>query len=178
MKILILISLFISSHSFASYEFNDLFNDLYYSEYQAQRCGENIRELLSYADAKGLGIDHSKVLVLRNNGLSALGQVNALYARTPSLQYSANERNWRFHVVLMKGNFIYDFDYGNEPIINTIEQYFHKMFLNSQARSRFKVDPEHKKSDYSVEFYAPEDYLRGNERIIKKMSLGSFLNTY
>ena len=178
MKILILVTLFFSLNSFASNEFKNLFNDLYYTEYRAQRCGENIRELLSYADAKGLSISQSKVLVFRNKGLSALGQVNALRARTPSLQYRASERNWRFHVVLLRGNFIYDFDFGNEPTINTVDQYFHKMFLNSQARSRFKVDPEEKKSDYTVEFYDPIEYMRLNEHVIKTMSLRAFLNTY
>ncbi len=175
MKLLVLLSMLFSLNSLASSEFTRLFNELYYTEYRAQRCGENIRELLTYADAKNLNITDAEVLVLRNKGLSVFGQVNALYARTPSLQYSANERNWRFHIFLMKGNSIYDFDFGNQPTVSSVGQYFQKMFLNSEARSRFKVDPEQKKDDYLVEFYNSVEYLRGEERIIKSISLREFL---
>ena len=175
MKLLVLLSMLFSLNSLASSEFTRLFNELYYTEYRAQRCGENIRELLTYADAKSLDITDAEVLVLRNKGLSVFGQVNALYARTPSLQYSANERNWRFHVFLIKGNFIYDFDFGNKPEVSTIDQYFQKMFLNSEARSRFNVDPEQKKDDYLIEFYNPLEYLQGEERTNKTMSLRDFL---
>ncbi len=176
MKFLTIVSLFFSLNSLASIEFNNLFNELYYSEYRAQRCGENIRELLTYAEAKSLKISDAKVLVLRNKGLSVFGQVNALHARTPSLQYSANERNWRFHVLLMKGHFIYDFDFGNEPKIISVDQYFYKMFLNEEARSSFKIDPEQKMDDYIVEFYNSLEYQKGEEHILKTMSLREFLS--
>lgn len=175
MKLLLWISIFFSLSALASSEFTRLFNELYYNEYRAQRCGENIRDLLTHADAKSLDITDAEVLVIRNKGLTVFGQVNALYARTPSLQYSANERNWRFHVILMKGNFIYDFDFGNQPTVSSVGQYFQKMFFNSEARSRFKVDPEQKKDDYIIEFYNPIKYLRGEERIRKSISLREFL---
>ena len=148
---------------------------MYYSDYKAQQCQENIRRFIKAAKEAGYDFSYAKVIVLRNKGISALGQVNARFARSSNMNISPRERNWRFHVFLERDGLIYDFDYSNQPQILSVKDYFEKMFFNPKGINRFKITKEEKLNEYTIELYNAYEYLKRQENLLKKISLFSYL---
>ena len=163
MKILLLLSFFFVTHSFADTELVKHFTSTFNSNYEASRCGDNILQLLERAEKLQINLNGARIIEITNTGNSVFGMVNAEFARESGRlnpQYPASgfrnlpgETNWFHHVVLEKDGLIYDYDFGNNPKVVPVRTYFEKMFLTEKKRSEggdFYVGPEEKLKYYEL----------------------------
>ncbi len=123
------LGLFANADSYLVEEFQKTFT----THYKEGRCGENILNLLQRAQNKGITIDNANILEISNEGFSLFGLINAEFARQSNREPA--EKNWYHHVVLEQNGFIIDFDFGNSPVVTTVQEYFEKMFLNDKKTS-------------------------------------------
>lgn len=180
MKKIVSAVLLIQSLSFsalASPEMTRLFSDTYGSNYVARQCYQNVVRLLQLAEKQRLNINNANLLRITNKGFSALGLVNAEFARS---KLSPTETNWEFHAVLELDGLIYDYDFGNRPVVAPVKEYFEKMFLNEKpqgAPSSFYVGREGKLRDYEVVILPGVEILRGKPRG-ETIRLGMYLEQF
>lgn len=168
----------------ADAELTKMFKDSYVTNYVSGRCGDNIRGLVSRADAKRLNLNQANVLIIENKGLSLMGMLNVEYARGSRRHGEPGPTNWFHHVVLEKDGLIYDYDFGSSPSVVSVKKYFEKMFLSdkkSEGSSIDYVNPEDKLKDYEVEILNSIDMLNAQrDRVAtsdgKKMRLRQYLN--
>lgn len=185
-QIIILAFLVLTSHFTASAstaEMNILFARTYESNYIARRCYENTVRLLKSAEKEKINIYNANIIHITNKGFSALGLVNAEFARSKS---SPSETNWQFHAVLEMDGMIYDYDFATSPIVLPVKQYFEKMFLIERPKNSygtFFVGRETKLKDYEISILPGLEVLRSTESRGpapkgETLRLRSFLNRF
>ena len=141
----------------------ELFRDGFVSMYAPGGCGNNILRLIQKAEEARIPLKDAQVIVLENEGGSVFGMLNVESARD---ERWPGEKNWYFHVILVHGGLVYDFDYTNDPVVDTVESYLERMFLHEERRppDGFLVGREHKLNEYSVRSVSARDYLRARTR--------------
>jgi hypothetical protein len=184
MKFLFYVALALSHTSaFAAGHLSEIFESVFQNHYNARMCGENIHQLIRAVKQSNLSLHDAKLIVIENKGFSVFGMVNAEYARDGRRIGIAGEKNWYFHVVLESGGYIYDFDFGNNLEIVTIEDYFSKMFFEEDrsASYGFYVGQEKKLKDYHLKIYSAElvfqHYGRLSEIAAELLTLQDYLNS-
>lgn len=113
--------------------------------YVENQCGSNILGFLGRAETKGININNAHILEISNKGFSLFGLINAEFARESGrlnpnsgidgIRNLPGETNWYHHVVLEMDGEIYDFDFGNSPVVLPVKAYFEKMFLDDKKAS-------------------------------------------
>jgi hypothetical protein len=121
------------------------FKSEYQKYYVENQCGSNILGFLTRAESKGLRVFNAHILEITNKGFSLFGLINVEYARgagrmnpdqtSKGMRNLPGENNWYHHVVLELDGYIYDFDFGNSPMVLPVKAYFEKMFLNDLKES-------------------------------------------
>lgn len=149
----------------------DEFRETFFTEYAARYCGRNIENFVSRLDPEVA--ENAKAIVLRNEGF---WQVRALQCRDwkSSGELVVRDKNYGFHCILEHQGKIYDFDYGIEPSVVPVKDYFETMFLSSSDQY---VKPNDKVADYEVEV-VPAQQFGKSERTSTKMSLGQYLTSW
>lgn len=182
-------ALIFQSASASASGLDEVFASSYYTHYEAGQCGGNIMALITRADKAGIDVSRAKILQIRNEGFSVFGMVNAEHARdkgrvlaqtTPEgLRFAPGETNWDFHVVLELDGEIYDFDFGNTPVIAKVDDYFQKMFFDDRTKQeggKFPVEAAVKLKDYKVTILSAQDYLKGVRKPNEtKLTLAEYL---
>lgn len=161
-----------------------MFQDSYVTNYVSGRCGDNIRGLVSRADAKRLNLNQANVLIIENKGFTLMGMINVEHARGSRRHGEPGPTNWFHHVVLEKDGLIYDFDFGSSPSVVSVKKYFEKMFLSDKKGEGSTIDyvnPESKLQDYEVEIINSIDIINAQRNRVatpegKKMRLRQYLN--
>lgn len=146
------------------------FHKAFFEDYQASKCGENIRRFLTrFPEPEAL--HGAKVLGIENKGFSYFGLTRALHTRDTKGNGEAyvTDKNWYHHVILEKDGRIFDFDYGIEPKVVDSEEYFETMFLNCD-----KVSREDKLKDYRVQVIDAQEYLRRDQDTSSTMSFRDY----
>jgi len=141
-----LISLF--SHGVFAQKNPALFNQFkkdFSKNYVENQCGSNILGFLGRAEKSGQKIYNAHILEISNKGFSLFGLINAEFAResgrlnpnsaSDGMRNLPGETNWYHHVVLELDGEIYDFDFGNQPKVVSVKDYFEKMFLDDKKPS-------------------------------------------
>ena len=168
------------------------FRGEFYNQYRAGKCGQNVMELAERAAANGINISNARVLQIRNVGFSVFGLVRAEFARgsgplanSPQphgIRWYPGGTNWQFHAVLELDGLIYDFDFGNEPKVLRVAEYFEQMFLNEKEnnpRAMFYVGRDEKLSKYEVTVVSAVDLVsRRSSPSEEVMSLGKYLSRF
>jgi hypothetical protein len=143
----VIILLLISHASFAQKnpELLRRFKSDFTKHYVENQCGANILGFLGRADEKGQKISNAHILEISNKGFSLFGLINAEFARdsgrlnpnsaNDGIRNLPGETNWYHHVVLEMDGEIYDFDFGNSPVVLPVKAYFEKMFLDDKKVS-------------------------------------------
>jgi hypothetical protein len=141
----------------------EIFREGFVSMYAPGGCGNNILRLVMKAEEARIPLKDAQVVVLENEGGSVFGMLNVESARDARWP---GEKNWYFHVILVHGGLVYDFDYTNDPIVDTIEDYFERMFLREERRppDGFLVGRDNKLDDYSVRSVSPREYIQARSR--------------
>lgn len=141
-----------------------IFTEGFYSSehYESGKCGVNIMNLLERAEQAGVDISRAHILEITNKGFTGFGLVTAEHVRqrgrlnpdypASGLRYLPGNMNWDFHAVLELDGNIYDYDFGNEPQVVSIPEYFEKMFLSLAPNRTGMVyaDRAEKLKDYEV----------------------------
>lgn len=139
--------LFINNVSFAQKnpELLRQFKNDFKKHYVENQCGSNILGFLRRAESKGVKVQNAHILEITNKGFSLFGLINAEFAResgrlnpdsdNDGFRNLPGETNWYHHVVLEMDGEIYDFDFGNNPVVVPVKAYFEKMFLNDKKTS-------------------------------------------
>ncbi len=151
----------------------EVFERNFVSEYRRGRCGANILELLREAKRQGLDLRGAQVIRLKNEGNSMFGMINAEWAREagsrnpsfPKLGPSRlpGEKNWDFHVLLVRAGRVYDLDFGNDPRTPDWGSYLEKMFLSeAPAGAGHFVGKARKLSDYRAALLSAEVFLQSS----------------
>lgn len=161
--LIILLFLIASSTVFANNSIDTLFEESFQTHYVSGRCGDNITNLLDRADISGIDISAANILEITNRGFTVFGMINVEYARASGrlnpeypaqgLRNLPGERNWHHHIILEQDGFIYDYDFGNTPVISSVKDYFDRMFLNEKRKSEggeFYVGEDEKLAKYKV----------------------------
>ncbi len=161
-----------------------IFERRFYAGYEERRCGESIEGLVTAAQNAGLSLNKARVLSITHQGFSVFGLVNAEWVResgrllpgteNAGRRYEMGERNWHFHVILLYDGLIFDFDFGNEPQVFTVRDYFEQMFLNESREpgyGKHYVGRDEKRKNYQIEI---RPALSSN-RVERNLSLGEFL---
>ncbi len=143
-----------------------LFEQRFQTAYAPGRCADNILRLIVAARAAGISLKDSRVLLMENLGGSLFGYMNVELARD---EYEPRERQWSYHVVLEHDGMIFDFDYTNQPRVESIATYFERMFLDEDPKPRngFFVGREIKLNEYGFKIYPALTYLEIKERMEK-----------
>jgi len=150
------------------------FRETFFREYAARYCGKNIQRFVTRMQSDDAA--QANVLTIRNEGGSWFGLVRALKARdardTPDgVQLFENDRNWEFHVVLEHQGKIFDFDYGIQPKVVPVEEYFHTMYLAGDAH----VPAQRKLDGYSIKV-TPAKEFGGTDAPSETRSLAQYLS--
>ncbi len=156
----------------------EVFERTFVRDYRRGRCGGNVFELLKEAKRQGLDLRSAQVIRLKNEGNSAFGMVNAEWAREaggknpnfPRVGPSRlpGEKNWDFHVLLVRSGRVYDLDFGNEPQTPEWMPYLEKMFLSEAPGSAgFFVGKARKLSDYRATLIAAEVFLQSSGEFLQ-----------
>jgi len=145
-----------------------IFEQQFYSQYEQGKCGDNILGLLREAQAQKLPLDGARIIQIQNKGFTVFGLVNAEWVREagrliPGLpanerRYEVGERNWYHHVILYYEGLIFDFDFGNEPRVISVQDYFEQMFLNEKRNPDSRgtyVGREEKLKNYELALSNP-----------------------
>ena len=168
---------------------DQVFASTFYSGYRDGYCGDNILNLVKRSNEAGADVSRAKILTITNKGTTVFGMVNAEYVRnkgriltqpTPEgLKWAPGEANWYHHVVLELDGEIYDFDFGNKPVVAGVQAYFDKMFIDERPKDqggKFFADPGDKLADYEIETLSAQDYLKRVEKPTRlKMKLKDYL---
>jgi len=143
-----------------------LFEDRFRTAYAPGRCADNILRLLVAARAAKIPLEHSRVLFIENLGGSLFGYLNVELARDEA---DPRERQWSYHVVLEHGGMIFDFDYTNQPRVDTIATYFERMFLDEDPKplNGFYVGRKWKLKEYGIQIHPALNYLKVKEEYQK-----------
>lgn len=155
MKYLFLL-LLLTQASFAADlpKLQSLFKTNFNSFYAPRFCGQNIERLVRAADEKRIDLTNSYVAVLKHDGfwgLQAFSARGVVGQRQP----------WGFHVILIADNYVFDFDFTNQPKVLPMKQYFPEMFTskgNTDNGYTFKKELPY----IDVELYSVHDYLKSN----------------
>lgn len=174
---------FALSVAYADAELIEMFKDSYSTNYEAGRCGNNIKGLVIRADARRLDLNQANILIIDNPGSTLMGMLNVEYARGSRRDGRPGPTNWFHHVVLEKDGLIYDYDFGSAPQVVSVRDYFEKMFLSDKRGEGAPVDyvnPEDKLNDYEVEIISTNDVLRAHRHRVltpdgQKMRLYEYL---
>lgn len=150
------------------------FKDFFEKGYEPRFCGKNIKKFVAQLPPSEQ--EGAKVLGIENKGFSYFGMVRAMHARDTKGDGTpyATDRNWYHHVVLEKDGKIYDFDFGIEPKVLSVPQYFSKMFFTNDKH----VKPEEKRKDYEVQVIDAAQYVSGTQDSSTKMRLGEYLKPW
>jgi hypothetical protein len=150
------------------------FKDSFETGYEPRFCGKNIKNFV--AKLPPAEMEGAKVLGIENKGFSYFGMVRAMHARDTKGDGTpyATDRNWHHHVVLEKEGKIYDFDFGLEPKVLPVPEYFSQMFFVNDKH----VKPEEKCKDYQVQVIEAAQYVSGKEDSSKKIRLGEYLKPW
>lgn len=187
---LILIALITLSTSLAQAAgLDQIFASTFYSGYRSGYCGDNVMNLIKRANQDGVDVSRAKIVTIVNKGFTVFGMVNAEYVRNTGkllakptaegLKFAPGESNWYHHVILELDGEIYDFDFGNVPLVADAQAYFDKMFLEEKTVAqggKFYAGAEKKLADYEITLLSAQDYLKAvrNPNPVK-MTLKDFL---
>lgn len=148
----------------------ELFRKAFFEDYQAARCGDNVRRFLTRFPEEAL--EGASVLGIENKGFSMFGLTRALHARDQKFSGEdfVTDRNWYHHVILEKDGKIFDMDFGIQPQAPTTLEYFETMFLQGDKQVR----PSQKLKDYHIQVIDAGEYLRKDGDTSVKMSLAEY----
>lgn len=146
------------------------FREAFFRDYEARKCGQNIRRFLTRVEDKGM-LDGAKVLGIENKGFSYFGLVRAMHTRDTNNrgEMRVTDHNWYHHVVLEKDGRIFDFDFGITPTVANSEEYFETMFFECD-----KVPRERKLDDYQVQVIDAREYLEGDRDTSQSFSFRDY----
>lgn len=142
------------------------FESTFYTHYVEGKCGRNTAALIERALAKGADMTGARVIVVTNDGyhFSTTHRRNAgdkLETPLPGIRFSPGIKNFFFHVLLEKDGLIYDFDFGNEPAVVSLEEYIRRMFWEEPERTQYTgLEPLTARRQYNIAFVPYEHYLR------------------
>lgn len=169
-KLSLLVALVMSSasqaHAVSSGALKPIFEDRFRTAYAPGRCADNILRLLVAARAAKIPLEQSRVLFIENLGGTLFGYLNVELARD---EIDPRERQWSYHVVLEHGGMIFDFDYTNQPRVDTIATYFERMFLDEDPKplNGFYVGRKWKLKEYGIQIHPALNYLKVKEEFQK-----------
>ena len=179
-KTIIVTLLLITSNLLASVQdLTKIFETNFDKHYSYGRCGDNIMRLLAAARKEGIALYSAQIVEIENGGFSVFGMVNAEWVRESGKlnplredggrRNLPGERNWYHHVVLEMDGYIFDYDFGNEPMILTKQEYFSKMFLDEvrEGYGTFYVGAEEKKKTYKITLRNAIETLNAREQRTK-----------
>ena len=106
-----------------------LFTENFYTIHRPGYCGQNILNFLKLADEKGVDLRGAEIINVDG------GWVSPLFVRNQ--RGEPEERYFYFHIFLIHEGHVYDFDYGNTPVVPKIGDYFKKMWITGKERDRF-----------------------------------------
>lgn len=142
MKILALFFLiFIPFHSSFATTLKQLFTENFYTIHRPGFCGQNIMNFLKLADEKGIDLRGAEIINVDGGWVAPLYVRNEGYApKVPGpagLTHQPGEKFFYFHIFLVFEGHVYDFDYGNSPVMPKINEYFKKMWISGKERDKF-----------------------------------------
>lgn len=152
----------------------DRFREVFFTDYEARKCGMNIRHFITrFPEPEHL--EDAKVLGITNQGLSWFGMTRAMHTRDTNFkgEMRVTDSNWYHHVVLEKDGRIYDFDYGITPKAPTVAEYFDKMFLHCD-----KVSAADKLKDYEVQVIDAQEYAKAGKDTSTKARFKDYLGSW
>lgn len=154
LTLLTLLFLLSLSSAFAT-TLETIFEDNFYTLHVPNRCGQNILNFLKLAQKENIDLSRAEIVnvqngwvepqYVRNEGYSPKAPGPAGLTRAPGKRY------YDFHVFLIHENKVYDFDYGNKPVVHSLQTYLKKMWFTGKEGDRF----------LGASLYPAEDYLSG-----------------
>jgi hypothetical protein len=151
----LLFLLLLPLHSSFASTLKQLFSENFYTIHKAGYCGQNILNFLKVADEKGIDLRGAEIINVDGGWVSPLYVRNGGY--TPKIPgkagvtFAPSEKLYYFHIFLIHEGHVYDFDYGNTPVVPKIGEYFKKMWLTGKDRDK----------TLSLKAYDATEYLQG-----------------
>lgn len=185
-RALFISALLLFAHSsFASPELAEEFKSSWVSGYKAGKCGQNVMDLVTRAQAKGIDMSKAKIVNITNDGyiMSVMHRRNSgqLFPEPVNgYRFAPGIHNFYFHVVLENNGLIYDYDFGNEPQIVTADEYLRRMFIEEPVPlPKWTIfDKIKEREEYKVFFYSAEEYLnQGDEAPAPEIRLIEYYNS-
>jgi hypothetical protein len=184
MRLFFIALLLSASTAFGQTSIAPVFESTFESNYKAGQCGINIMNLVKMAKEQGLDISQAKVIQITNKSSFNFGMVGAFEARgyrypPPNREKIAytDLRSWYHHVVLEHEGYIYDYDFGVEPRVLPVAEYFELMFLPEKKWSLGSniTSREDRLSGYQLEIHNAEDTLKTKPGQGEITTMGEFL---
>lgn len=132
-----------------------IFEDNFYTLHVPNRCGQNIMNFLKLAQKENIDLSTAEIINVQHGWVEPQYVRNQGYSpKAPGpagLIHEPGKRYFQFHVFLLHENKVYDFDYGNRPVIPSLQTYLKKMWIKGKEADRF----------LGVNIYPAKDYLSG-----------------
>lgn len=150
--LLVLLALLFSQVTLAT-TLKKLFEDNFYTLHVPGRCGQNIMNFLELAQKENIDLTGAEIINVEGGWVEPKFVRNGGYTpKVPGpagLTYEPAPRYYYFHVFLIHKNKVYDFDYGNKPVVANIRTYFDKMWIMNNRSA----------NSLGLNVYSAEDYL-------------------
>lgn len=172
--------------AFAKSTMSEVFASTFRTTYVANQCGTNIMNLVKQASQAGVDVSNASIVQITNKGNFNFGMVGAFQAReegpryqTPvnGFKFAPGLTSWYFHVVLEQDGLIFDYDFGNEPLVLPAAAYFEAMLLPEQKwQMGSKITPRAERlAQYQVSIFPAADSLSGQRSKPTDVSLETYL---
>lgn len=155
LKLILAVALaFSSSLSFAG-TLEKLFEDNFFTLHVPNRCGQNIMNFLKLAEKENFDLSGAEIINVEGGWVEPQYVRNEGYApKVPGpagLVHKPGRKYFYFHIFLIHDGKVYDFDYGNTPVVPSIKTYFKKMWLSGRGSDK----------GLGLRVYKAKDYLSG-----------------
>ena len=131
---------FILSTSAFGTTLETLFKDHFYTLHVAGKCGQNIMNFLDLAQKENLDLTGAEIIKVEGGWVEPIYVRNDGYApKIPGPEgiiHPPGPKYFYFHIFLIHDGKVYDFDYGNTPVVPTVKTYFKKMWLTGRDRDK------------------------------------------
>lgn len=154
MKYLFLL-LLVTQASFAADlpKLQKIFRDNFSNFYTPRMCGKNIDQFVRAADAQRIDLTNSYVMMIESPGFWTLQGFNVRGLKQDQRQ------PWGHHVVLVADDYVFDFDFTNQPRVVPFVKYFKEMFV-PKGKIDINYDFSRDIPDYDITLFASHDYLK------------------
>lgn len=132
-----------------------LFKSNYSTFYAPRFCGKNIETFVKAADKKKIDLTNSYVAVLKNPGFWSL---QAFSARGLKL---GERQPWSFHVILIADDYVFDFDFSNQPKVLPFKKYLKEMLV-PKGKLDIPYNYQNELPYIELDLYTSHDYLINN----------------